>query len=124
MSLKAKRKLQKHLDTDTAVWTGFGLIQSADQQAASFFRVMMSLTVRLFSFGTLCLEHLKSPGLSPRPLCCFLHTVQDLAMLCRFADDTVSSNKKGRWRLLRSEGWRPGCLWEPAFSEVVQAGSE
>lgn len=96
MSLKAKRKLQKHLDTDTAVWTGLGLIRSADQQATSFFRVMMSLTVRLFSFGTLCLEHLRSPGLSPRPLCCFLHTVQDLAMLCRFADDTVSSNKKGR----------------------------
>lgn len=63
------------------------------EQAASFFRLITASNCPCVQLWNFVFGHLKFPGLSPRMLCCFLLTVQDIAMLCEFADDMLSPNK-------------------------------
>lgn len=71
-----------------------GFIQSPDQQAAGFFRVVMSLNCPFvylwnFAFGAPEVSWTLSQDAVQLPA----YTVQDIAMLCRFAKDMVSPNK-------------------------------
>lgn len=89
-----KKKITKACRRRHQCLGSLGFIQSTDQQTASFFRVVMSLNCPFVYLWNLAFGAPEvSLTLSQDAVQLPAYTVQDIAMLCRFAKDMVSPNK-------------------------------
>lgn len=123
---RGKKKITKARRHRHHCLGSLGFIQSTDQQAASFFRVVMSLDCPFVHLGTLRLEHLKSPG--PRTQYSFLHIQSRTLQCCADLQMawSVPISRRGWWLLCSAGGWGVGTrlLLEAVFFEVTWAVSE